>query len=119
MGGRLLSHAVARALALGHVYQERDHGSPRLIKREEAARASLHMASPQQGQLPLPAIPTPTRMAGSKETKKAQSLSHQIAGCSRGGSPRSLPSAGRVTKTSKQKGTKKGPKASNKTKQST
>merc|ERR1712212_1317187 len=85
-GGRLLSHAVARALALGHVYQERDHGSLRLIKREEAARASLHMASPQSGQLPLPALPTPTRMAGSKtkknkkKQKKALSLSHQIAG---------------------------------------
>ena len=38
-----------------------------------------------------------------RKTKKAQSLSHQIAGCSRGGSPRSLPSAGRVTKTSKPK----------------
>ena len=72
-GGRLLSHAVARALALGHVYQERDHGSLRLIKREEAARASLHMASPQQGQLPLPASPTPTRMAGSKEKQKRPS----------------------------------------------
>ena len=117
-GGGLLLHAVARGLALAMSIR-RESRQPKADKEREGGPGAFTYGQPTAGEVAPACFIHPHPYGREQRIKMAQPLSHQIAGCSRGGSPRSLPSAGRVTKTRKQKGTKKGPKASNKTKQST